>query len=51
LLATGEAIFIEGERASFRAIAAGTEAIFAYVASRPNAGLISRNEPHSGVTP
>ncbi len=51
LLATGEAIFIEGERAGFRAIAAGTEAIFAYVASRPNAGLISRNEPHSGVTP
>jgi mannose-6-phosphate isomerase len=51
LLAVGEAMFIEGDRAKFRAIAAGTSAVLAYVASAPIAGLITRNDFPSGATP
>lgn len=51
LLAPGEAMFIEGDRAAFRAIAAGTCAVLAYVASRPIPGIVTRNDIASGATP
>lgn len=51
LLAPGEAMFIEGDRAAFRAIAAGTGAVLAYVAHSPIPGLVTRNDILSGATP